>query len=54
MAAIFILSLACGLATAWLARGRGRAFLTWLIWGTLFAPFALPIVLMRPRRLNRG
>ena len=50
MAALVVLSLACGLVTAALARWRGHAFLPWLIWGTLFAPFALPFVMTRPKR----
>jgi len=50
MPAILLLGLACGLATACVARARGRSFAEWLIWGTVFAPFALPVVIMKRRR----
>jgi hypothetical protein len=50
VAALLILSLACGLATGLVARARGRSFPSWLIWGTIFAPFAMPIVVMMRKR----
>ena len=50
MAPLILLSLACGAATGWVAQARGRPPVPWAIWGTVFAPFVLPLVMLMRRR----